>query len=550
MTGFNFSADWKTVNAANCCDTTYYPQLRVFADSDDENTKDMSLKSVTATMSRAVPEGEEVFTEGGGIIGNSWKIYTAKQLNHVRSHLDGHFEMQCDIDLTEFLTVGNPGYNNGAGWLPIGTSGSQFTGSLDGAGHKITGLWISRGSTSYVGLFGYIGTDGSISDLGVEESAAGINGYSYVGGVAGQNFGTIENCYNTGAVTGTGGSVGGVAGSNGGTIQNCHNTGAVSGNDRVGGVAGQNSGTIANCYNTGAVSGNGSNVGGVAGFNNSGTIENCYNTGAVSGNGSNVGGVAGYNLGYDGTATITSCYNTGTVSGNGNEVGGVAGDNNAVFGGTAAITDCYWNTDTYDGDGIGTDPGTTASVTGLSTEQMTADDVLSGDMSGLGNAWVKRDNDNDFCYYPELSVFYKENPATEREIASRISVRVPRVVISVIVEWGAMEFTYKDATAGTWNPETHQYDGASPAGWTCNDNGNLIKVTNNSTEAVSVSFDYVAKTDYDGISGKFEDAGGEELPDPVTLPVSQTAEAYLKLTGIPDAVLPSTKIGTVTVTVN
>ena len=550
MTGFDFTNLWKTVNAANCCDTTYYPQLRVFADSEDENTADMSLKSVIATMSRAVPEGEEVFTEGGGIIGNPWKIYTAKQLNHVRSHLDGHFEMQCDIDLTEFLTVGNPGYNNGAGWLPIGTSGSQFTGSLDGAGHKITGLWISRGSTSYVGLFGYIGTDGSISDLGVEESAAGINGYSYVGGVAGQNFGTIENCYNTGAVTGTGGSVGGVAGSNGGTIQNCHNTGAVSGNDRVGGVAGQNSGTIENCYNTGAVSGNGSNVGGVAGFNNSGTIENCYNTGAVSGNGSNVGGVAGYNLGYDGTATITSCYNTGTVSGNGNEVGGVAGDNNAVFGGTAAITDCYWNTDTYDGDGIGTDPGTTASVTGLPTEQMTADDVLSGDMSGLGNAWVKRDNDNDFCYYPELSVFYKETPETKREIASMISVRVPRVVISVIVEWGAMEFTYKDATAGTWNPETHQYDGASPAGWTCNDNGNLIKVTNNSTEAVSVSFDYVAKTDYDGISGKFEDAGGEELPDPVTLPVSQTAEAYLKLTGIPDAVLPSTKIGTVTVTVN
>ena len=659
MTGFTDDV-WKTSadEMNDCCGGfAFYPQLKVFAD--DENTADMSRESVTTTTDTAVPDGEEVFTEGDGTSGNPWKINTAEQLNHVRSHLNGHFEMQCDIDLSKFLTEG------GAGWEPIGTSasGSRFTGSFNGAGYKITGLWINRTDTDYVGLFGCIGTNGNVSELGVEESTAGIKGNIYVGGVAGVNVGTIancyntgtvtgtgnnvggvaglnsgtiesctntgavtgtgnrvggvvgynesgtiqncyntgavsgnsivggvagyntdtnakiancyntgavsgnsavggiaggnegtnakiENCYNTGAVTGTGGSVGGVAGSNGGTIQNCHNTGAVSGNDRVGGVAGQNSGTIENCYNTGAVSGTGSNVGGVAGFNNSGTIENCYNTGAVSGNGSNVGGVAGYNLGYDGTATITSCYNTGTVSGNGNEVGGVAGDNNAVFGGTAAITDCYWNTDTYDGDGIGTDPGTTASVTGLSTEQMTADDVLSGDMSGLGNAWVKRDNDNDFCYYPELSVFYKETPETKREIASMISVRVPRVVISVIVEWGAMEFTYKDATAGTWNPETHQYDGASPAGWTCNDNGNLIKVTNNSTEAVSVSFDYVAKTDYDGISGKFEDAGGEELPDPVTLPVSQTAEAYLKLTGIPDAVLPSTKIGTVTVTVN
>ena len=144
--------------------------------------------------------------------------------------------------------------------------------------------------------------------------------------MCGWNYGTIENCYNTGDVSGTGTSsygdvyAGGVCGWNTGTIQNCYNTGEVNGAStstfnpvNAGGVCGDNAGgTIQNCYNTGDVSGEGTQyvfVGGVCGTNeNSATIINCYNTGDVSGTSSNgtvyAGGVCGYNRGD----TTQNCY--------------------------------------------------------------------------------------------------------------------------------------------------------------------------------------------------------------------------------------------------
>ena len=79
-----------------------------------------------------------------------------------------------------------------------------------------------------------------------------------------------------------------------------------------------------NCYNTGAVTGTGSDifyVGGVAGYiYYSTTAENCYNTGTVSGpSGGNVGGVVGgvrYAANYP--STMKNCYflqDTGTNTG-------------------------------------------------------------------------------------------------------------------------------------------------------------------------------------------------------------------------------------------
>ena len=51
------------------------------------------------------------------------------------------------------------------GWLPIGNDVTPFTGNFNGAGHKITGLWINR-TGDYIGLFGFI--DGAvIKNVGV-----------------------------------------------------------------------------------------------------------------------------------------------------------------------------------------------------------------------------------------------------------------------------------------------------------------------------------------------------------------------------------------------
>ncbi|MCQ2209990.1 MAG: InlB B-repeat-containing protein [Paludibacteraceae bacterium] len=109
----------------------------------------------------------------------------------------------------------------------------------------------------------------------------------------------------------------GLFASNDGTIQNLGVVGSYFyGHQCVGGVCGNNNiGTISNCYNTSTVSGN-NNIGGVSGFNFEGKIENCYNTGAVSGLGF-VGEVCGsYN-------DVTNCYYlSDTDDGNGDGVYG------------------------------------------------------------------------------------------------------------------------------------------------------------------------------------------------------------------------------------
>ena len=258
-------------------------------------------------------------------------------------------------------------------WTPIGNSNNQYTGTFDGQGHTISGLYLNT-STGYVGLFGTVGSGGSVSNVGVVDSY--FKGTNNVSGVCGyNNGGTITNCYNTGNVSGSS-CVGGVCGYNdGGTIENCYNTGTVSGSRLVGGVCGYNyapsdrTATITNCYNTGAVSGTGPYVGGVCGANNvyrssNGivTITNCYNTGAVSGTGTYVGGVCGQNNAYNssnGTAKITNCYNTGNVTATGTDndyVGGVCGENSDVdsSNGTAKITNCY-NTGHVTATGTGND---------------------------------------------------------------------------------------------------------------------------------------------------------------------------------------------------
>ena len=117
-------------------------------------------------------------------------------------------------------------------------------------------------------------------------------------------------------------------------------------------MCGWNTGTIENCYNTGDVSGTSEygfvNAGGVCGLNDYGTIENCYNTGEVSGIYGFVyaGGVCGINnkLVVDGIiGTIKNCYNTGEVSGENAEklyVGGVCGFNYKVE--FTTIENCYF----------------------------------------------------------------------------------------------------------------------------------------------------------------------------------------------------------------
>ena len=228
-------------------------------------------------------------------------------------------------------------------WTPIGNWPNLFSGTFDGQGHTVSGIYINS-ANDYQGLFSR--NYGTIKNVGVTESHIQDYSGAYVGGVCGYNDGTISNCYNSGTVSGDY-YVGGVCGFNsGGTFSNCYNSGNVNGTGKsatVGGVCGYNDGvTISNCYNSGNVSGTGesSRIGGVCGYNDGATISYCYNSGTVSGS-KFVGGVCGHN---SNSSTISNCYNTGTVSGSNQYIGGVCGLNSI----SSTISYCY-NTGTVSG---------------------------------------------------------------------------------------------------------------------------------------------------------------------------------------------------------
>ena len=102
-------------------------------------------------------------------------------------------------------------YNGGAGFSPIGNSGDNFTGSYDGQGHTIDGLFIDRSSTNHIGLFGYTNT-AEIDNIGVVN--VDITGSSRTGVLVGSNYrSTVSNSYSTGSVAGVQG-VGGLVGTN------------------------------------------------------------------------------------------------------------------------------------------------------------------------------------------------------------------------------------------------------------------------------------------------------------------------------------------------
>lgn len=142
-----------------------------------------------------------------------------------------YFWMMADIDLSEKYSE-----NTGVSWMPIGNSENPFEGFFDGKGHEIKNIYVNALS-DYQGLFGTIGKNGAVKNIGLWGGT--VSGTGCIGSIAGQNHGTIENCYNTAQITGSADAVGGIVGESDGIVRNCYNTGVVSGKDYIGGIVGK-----------------------------------------------------------------------------------------------------------------------------------------------------------------------------------------------------------------------------------------------------------------------------------------------------------------------
>ena len=281
--------------------------------------------------------------------GKTYEVYNANGLLAWNEAVQGDLSLNCtltdDIDLT------------GKEWTPIGSyinyTYTGYTGTFDGQGHTIFGLTINQVRDD-VGLIGCIDKGGIVKNVKLKDVNITGNGY-FVGGVAGTNYGTIENCSVDGTLT-----------------NNRH---------YLGGVVGDNYGSIIGCSSSGTITGTSPDVGGIGGQSVGGTIMACYSVANIKGRSSS-GGVLGQT---NRETVVIACYHAkGNVTGEQSRmIGGVIGWN---YG---KVTACYWENN--QGQGIGDNQGSTTiettKVDGTDVTWQTAVAAMNTALQSAGSEW-------------------------------------------------------------------------------------------------------------------------------------------------------------------
>ena len=361
-----------------------YEITKLRANGTEERTLSSGITPEAGKFYNITLDKDKGYTDDGQ---GNYTVTSAEGLKNIAKLVNEQWKLGINITLTADIDL------SGTNWTPIGIDyNHRYTGTFDGGGHTITGLAVT-GSDNYAGLFGYIDEGGTVKNVVLEDvQITSDNSSGSVGGVAGNSWGTIENCSVSGSVSGTT-FAGGVVGSQwGGSITGCNSSATVKGVIFAGGIAGEtNSGaSLTGCYATDDVTvendgTNNSHAGGVVGYNGGGTLTACYATGSVTGSGSGtiyVGGVTGSNnLGI-----LTACYHAkGDVSGPTGTTGGVAGRNfKGSMSGGGIITACYWggNGQTQ---GIGEDQVGTGGTTQVTDGNWSgAKDAMNDALSGKG----------------------------------------------------------------------------------------------------------------------------------------------------------------------
>lgn len=336
-------------------------------------------------------------------------------------------------------------------WTPIGTISSlkSFSGTFDGRGHTISGLYFNDENVDYVGLFRI--NAGTIKNVGV--IASYFHGKNRVGAVCGQNsYGTITNCFSSSTIIGY---------------------------IETGGVCGDSyQSNFTRNYNTGTVLARG-DVGGVCGFiSHCTTVSDCYNTGSVTCNGSGanpfIGGVFGA---YGFTPTLTNCYNTGKVNGWGYNLGEICG---YVYNGTS-FTNCYYLASSDDGDG------------GKTAEQFASGEVTWllngsqptgawGQLLGTDNLPVLDNTDKVYYGYPSCDVSSNIGYYNNEAYDPRPAHNYTNGICSVCSEWQAAKYVESSSRYEIGNAGQLAWFGALV-------NGTLTDVTQNNAAKGALTAD-------------------------------------------------------------
>ena len=281
MTGFDWNRTWVAIEGD-------YPQLAAFVSNPETGGSGDSENDPYLIFNT------NQYVNLASIVNNGNNDYSGK-----------HFKLMEDLNLAAY----GENHNDGKGWQPIGNETFAFNGSFDGAGNKISNLYINRPDEDNVGVFGSVGIDGHISNLNVE--ARNVTGNINVGGLVGISSGHVSNSSVSGMVRGMG-YIGGLVGYGNATsvVENSYSQSNVTGMRYIGGLVGYTNGNIEICSAHGNIHGIATSkaafpIGGLVGYSG-GNILNSYASGAVSSaNNIKIGGLVGHSAS---TSVIANSY--------------------------------------------------------------------------------------------------------------------------------------------------------------------------------------------------------------------------------------------------
>ena len=300
-------------------------------------------------------------TRGNGAADNPYILMNKENLYWFADHVNSGNKTAC-ARLGADITV-NTGVLNADGflkagdyveWTPIENYGGTFDGNNTN-NYSIRGIYINRSEGNYhvIGLFKNISSSGVVKNVTIRDSyirasgstltSGGINAaYHEIGGICGNNGGTIYGCKNYATVIGVtdefddpnwgNPGTGGICGvlEDNATVDSCENYGLIDCYAEFGGIVGMmkgSSSTVKNCTNYGPLNAVRNSYGGICGFARSGNFENCKNEANLSG-GRTIGGIAGLVC----HVSITNCVNNGDIEATSTNAGGICGNINYATG--------------------------------------------------------------------------------------------------------------------------------------------------------------------------------------------------------------------------
>ncbi|MBU0762798.1 MAG: right-handed parallel beta-helix repeat-containing protein, partial [Candidatus Altiarchaeota archaeon] len=285
----------------------------------------------------------QITWDGSGVSGDPFQIDNCTELEDIGYELSSNFVLTDDIDCDVYP------FNQGAGFVPIGTSSDMFRGVLDGDFHSINGFSLSVSATPDISLFAYTYA-ATIKNLHLSYT---ISGGDYSGGlISHASDSQVINVSVNGTLWSSDYAGGLIGHMNGGTVDSCSANvvlGLGENEGYQGGLIGKiEAATVTNSYSNGSISCGQPYCGGFAGAISAGsTVDDSYSLMAVSASSGPCGGFAGLsdaemeNIFYAGNVGSSSC-------------GAIAGNTDSL----SNIISAYWYTQTANVDCIKNEMGT------------------------------------------------------------------------------------------------------------------------------------------------------------------------------------------------